>query len=120
MPVKAITDNYHGEVLDSADKFGGNHLTYFSWDKHLMFCSPWAVPLPPSMTFQAFLDDVVKPNIAKHPEATLINWSSAQWMLDGQPLVPEHDKTLAELGAVHKSVFRFLTPELKGIKGSAS
>jgi phenol hydroxylase P4 protein len=120
MAVKAITDDYHGDVMDSADKFGGNQLTYFHWDRHLMFCSPWAVPLPAAMPFQAFVDEVVKPNVAPHPEADQIQWDKVDWTLDGKSITPDPAKSLGELGAVHKSVFRFATPELKGIQGSGS
>ncbi|MDR8406958.1 phenol hydroxylase, partial [Acinetobacter baumannii] len=41
-----------------------------------------------------------------------------QYTLDGQTISPESTKTLAELGFGHKSLLRFVTPELNGYNDS--
>ena len=59
MTIRALRDDYHGEFKDSLEKFGGAQLVYLGWDKHQMFCSSRAFPLPPEMHFQELLDNVM-------------------------------------------------------------
>ncbi len=118
MPVHAITDNYKGQVLDSKANFGGNIVVYFGWDHHLMFCAAKAFPLSPDMKWGDVIAGIMPEAFAQHPEFKQIDWDSAQWLLDNQPVSPEAGQTLAELGADHKSCFRFTTPELKGYQGA--
>ncbi|MBY4676717.1 phenol hydroxylase subunit P4 [Marinobacterium arenosum] len=118
MPVHAITDNYQGQVLDAKANFGGNIVVYFGWDRHLMFCAAKAFPLSPDMRFGDVLANVLPEAFSQHPEFSQINWQTAQWQLDNQPINPQPDQTLAELGADHKSLFRFVTPELKGFRNA--
>ncbi|MFH4122484.1 phenol hydroxylase, partial [Acinetobacter baumannii] len=47
-----------------------------------------------------------------------IDWSKVQYTLDGQAISPESTKTLVELGFGHKSLLRFVTPELNGYNDS--
>lgn len=118
MTIKALRDDYHGDFKDSVEKFGGAQLVYIGWDKHQMFCSSRAFPLPPAMTFQELLDNVMPEAFGQHPEFTKIDWQQAQWILDNQVFQPEHSKSLAQLGIGHKSLLRLVTPELTGYKGA--
>lgn len=118
MTVQALRNDYHGDFKDSADKFGGAQLVYIGWDKHQLFCSSRAFPLPPTMTFQELLDNVMPEAFSQHPEFGRVVWERAEWILDNQSFQPDHSKTLAELGIGHKSVLRLVTPNLTGYKGA--
>ena len=118
MPVRAITPDYKGEVLDRQENFGGNQLVYVGWDHHLMFCAAFAYPVSPEMTFSALLNDVMPTSFNLHSEFSDINWDNAEWLLDSQPFIPQMDVSLKDQGINHKSLLRFNTPELKGYKGA--
>ncbi|MDO6513297.1 MULTISPECIES: phenol hydroxylase subunit P4 [Neptuniibacter] len=116
MPIHAITPEYKGEVLDKLENFNGNQVVYVGWDHHLMFCAAFAYPLPPEMPFRALLDDVMPEAFSLHPEFSKINWDKAEWLLDGQPFIPQLNASLIDQGIGHKSLLRFQTPELKGVQ----
>jgi phenol hydroxylase P4 protein len=120
MPVVSVRPGYRGEVKDRESLFHGNRVVYFNWEKHLMFCSPVAFPLPPSMPFAAVVEEVLPKHWGLHPDFARIDWAKARWTLDGAPFVPDPAKTLDELGVKHKSVLRLTTPGLDGYRGSAT
>jgi phenol hydroxylase P4 protein len=120
MPIVALKPGYSGPVQDTEDKFHGNQLLYICWDEHLLFCAPVALALPPSMPFVALVSQVLPGIYSSHPDFAAIDWSEVVWMNAGQPFEPHHEKSLADNGLVHKSVIRFSTPGLRGIKGSCS
>lgn len=120
MPTIALKPGYAGPQQDTEDKFHGNRLLYICWDEHLLFCSPVALPLPPAMPFGALLTQVLPGVYGSHPDFANVDWSQAQWTHGGAPFKPDPDKSLADNGLVHKSVIRFRTPGLHGIRGSRS
>lgn len=117
MPIHAITNDYQGAVRDAKANFAGNILVFFGWDEHLFFPSPKAAPLNPDMKWSDVVAGVMPELFGQHQEFSQIKWENVQWMLDNQSIIPDPNKTLAELGADHKSCFRFVTPELKGYRG---
>ena len=119
MPVKSIGE-YPLHIKDNVEKFHGNQLVYVGWDQHLMFCAPFAYPLPPDMPFGALLSEVIPPSYSAHPEWEQVNFQTAEWLLDGKSFSPDFNASLKENGVGHKSVIRFKTPELKGIGGTGS
>ncbi len=119
MPVRAITPDYVGEVKDLQANFHGNQLVYVGWDHHLMFCAAFAFPLPPTTTFRQLRDEVMVEGFSAHPEWKEIDWDSTQWLLNGEPFIPQLDVALIDQGIDHKSLLRFQTPELKGFMGAA-
>ncbi|KAB7627385.1 phenol hydroxylase subunit P4 [Alkalilimnicola sp. S0819] len=119
MPVQAMYD-YQGTPKDVQENFHGKQLVYLGWDKHLMFCSPVALPLPPEMPFEALVKEVLPSAYGKHPDFEKIDWDAVAWTVNQQPFTPDMDKGLAEQGIEHKSVIRMRTPGLEGIKGSAT
>ncbi|MCH8531018.1 MAG: phenol hydroxylase subunit P4 [Saccharospirillum sp.] len=119
MTVRALYD-YQGEAKDTQDKFHGNQLVYIGWDKHLMFCAPHCLPLPPDMPFGALVKEVLPGVYDSHPDWAQINWDSVEWTVDQKPFTPDMEKGLAEQGIGHKSLIRFTTPGLNGIAGVAS
>ncbi len=120
MPVAAITDDYRGERLDRVENFHGNQIVYFGWDHHLMFCAPFALPLPPDMAFGRLFEEALPGAFGQHPEFSSIKWDEVEWHLNGEPFEPKPDVGLKDQGIDHKSILRFATPGLNGIAGSGS
>lgn len=122
MSVVALTPDYekHIEFRDLEKNFHGNRVVYLHWEQHLSFCSAIAFPLPPSMPFGAFIEAIVKPHYAAHPDFEKIDWSTVIWSIDDEKKTPDLGKSLEENGLKHKSLVRFWTPGLEGYKGSAS
>ncbi len=120
MTVKAIAD-YPGVAKDTQDKFHGAQLTYIGWLDHLMFCAPFAFPLPPDMPFGAVIEAVIPGAFGTHPDFAKIDWSKVEWARsNGKPFNPDPTKSLAENGLKHKDSITFRTPGLTGIKGTSS
>lgn len=117
MAVQAITPDYTGEIKDRVENFHGNQVVYAGWDGHLMFPAAFAWPVPPHMPFAAFRDQVMADAFGPHPQWEQINWQTVRWTLNGQAFTPDPEKSLAEQGIGHKSLLRFVTPELTGFKG---
>jgi phenol hydroxylase P4 protein len=122
MSVTAITPDYaqKAEYRDVEKNFHGNWVIYAHWEKHLSFCAALAFPLPPGMPFGAFVNEVVKPHYAAHPDAGRLDWADVIWMIDGRRVEPQFEKSLAENGLHHKSLVRFWTPGFDGFRGTAS
>ncbi len=93
-------------------------LLYFGWDEHMMFCAPLAVPLDLATPFGKVVTEVLPQLYAEHPDFSRIDWARVQWFRSATMFTPEHEQTLAQQGFKHKSVLRFRTPGLEGIKGS--
>lgn len=119
MTVRAITPEYVGEVKDTLANFHGNQLVYVGWDRHLMFCSALAFPVPPTLTFRQLRDEVMAQGFSAHPEWSQIDWDSTGWLLNGAPFAPQPDLALIDQGIDHKALLRFQTPELKGFMAAA-
>lgn len=117
MPVTAIGP-YEATPLDAQENFHGLQLVYLCWEKHLMFCAPFTFPLPPNMVFADFIEGVVKPSIAQHPDAALVDFSTATWRLNDQPFTPDRGASLSDNGIGHKSLLHLATPGLNGIAGT--
>ena len=120
MPVIALAPGYRGEVRDRVENFHGNQLVYFGWDRHLLFCSPFTLPLPPDMPFGALVDNVIVPLLGAHPEGASIDWAKVEWLRGETPFTPDTQASLVANGLGHKSLLRLRTPELGGIAGSCN
>jgi phenol/toluene 2-monooxygenase (NADH) P4/A4 len=92
-------------------------LLYVGWDEHMMFCAPLAIPLP-DMRFDEFIARVLPRLYGQHPDFARIDWTRVQWFRSAALFTPELRATLAAQGFHHKSVLRFRTPGLEGLKGS--
>lgn len=119
MSVVAIGE-YEFEAKDKLENFHGNQVVYINWEKHLMFCAPLAFPLSPDMPFGDLVNGLLPQFYGPHQDWEKVDWVKATWLLDGAPFEPDLGKSLADNGVGHKSVLRFTTPGLDGIKGSAS
>lgn len=119
MPVRSIRPDYHGDMKDSADKFGGLQLLNIGWDQHLMFATPLCVPLSPDMPFGALIEGVLPGLFGQHPQFAEIDWSRTRWLRSGEPFSPRLEASLVDNGLVHKATIRFQTPGLEGLEGAA-
>ena len=64
---------------------------------------------------------VVLPEIyGEHPEFEQIDWERTQWFNSKLRFRPDFGKSLEQHGLTHKSLIRFRTPALEGIKRSTS
>ena len=116
MSVTAI-GSYRHTSHDSAARFA-EPLLYIGWDEHMMFAAPVVLPLSPQTTFEQ-LQQKVLPNLyATHPDFGRIDWSRVQWFRGDVMFTPKSADTLAARGFGHKSVLRFRTPGLEGLRGS--
>ncbi|MFJ3482064.1 phenol hydroxylase subunit P4 [Pseudomonas sp. NPDC090202] len=119
MSVTAI-GRYHAEPLDLQHHFHGAQLVYLCWENHLMFCAPFTFPLPPQLGFADFVEQVLKPAIAQHPDAARVDFAQAQWRLNDQPFMPDPHASLSANGIAHKSLLHLSTPGLNGLAGSGN
>ena len=115
-----IKENYTGVNMDAQENFHGNQLIYIGWDKHLMFCAPICVPMTPEAPFAAIVQEVLPGAYGQHPDFEKIDWSTVEWSIDQSPAKPDMDKSLVDNGITHKSLIRFVTPNLNGINGASS
>lgn len=116
MSVSAI-GNYDYTSHDNAADFA-QPLLYIAWDAHMMFAAP-AVQLLAMTTRFAELQSSVLPSLyGVHPDFERIDWSRVQWFCGDRMFTPQPERTLAEHGFGHKSVLRFRTPGLEGLRGS--
>ena len=119
MAVAAVKE-YVGVPKDTQDKFHGAQLTFIGWLDHLMFCAPFAVPLPPDMPFGAIIEGVLPGCFGAHPDFAKIDWSTVEWTKGGQPFHPDPSKSLADNGMRYKDSLTFRTPGLTGFEGMSS
>lgn len=106
--------------LDRQENFHGNQLLYVGWDRHLMFCSPFALLVAPTQSFAELIEQVLRPAIAAHPDSAEADLYRASWYLNDAPFQPDFDASLAANGLRHKDMLRLDTPGLNGIAGSCS
>ncbi|NUA26966.1 phenol hydroxylase subunit P4 [Cupriavidus basilensis] len=111
---------YAFEPADREAVFHGNRLLYIGWDRHLLFCAPHCLALPPSMRLRDVVENVLPGVYGYHPDFARIDWSHVEWLRGSEPWQPDLDRTLEENGLGHKAVIRLRTPGLDGIGGSGS
>lgn len=111
---------YKFESKDKVENFHGMQVVYIYWPHHLMFCSPFAVLVSPDMTFGDFLEQVLRPAVASHPDSAEADFQNAEWKLNDGPFTPDMSATMMGSGIDHKSMLTVTTPGLDGISGSGS
>lgn len=93
-------------------------LLYVGWDEHMMFCAPLAVPFDLNTRFGTIATTLLPALYGEHPDFARIDWRKVQWFRGSTWFTPDPERSLAEQGFHHKSVLRFRTPGLEGIRGS--
>jgi phenol hydroxylase P4 protein len=76
------------------------------------------LPLSLDTTFEQLQTKVLPKLYAQHPDFGRIAWSKVQWFRGDVMFTPKATNTLAAQGFGHKSVLRFRTPGLEGLRGS--
>ncbi len=104
---------------DTVDQFHGKQLLYLCWENHLMFAAPLCFPVPRTRPFGALIRDVLPELYGEHPEFEDIDWKRTQWFDSNKRFIPDVGKSLAHHGIGHKSLIRFRTPALEGIRAPA-
>lgn len=105
---------------DDESLFHGKRLIFLSWENHLMFAAPLCVPLPPTLPFGALIRDVLPELYGEHPEFEDIDWKRTLWFNSNKRFIPDVGKSLEHHGLSHKSLIRFRTPALEGIRKTTS
>ncbi len=105
---------------DTVDQFHGKQLLYLCWENHLMFAAPFCIPVPRTLPFGALIRDVLPELYGEHPEFEDIDWKRTQWFNSNKRFIPDVGKSLAQHGLGHKSLIRFRTPALEGIRETAT
>ena len=101
---------------DHESQFHGKRLIFLCWENHLMFAAPLCVPLPPTLPFGALVRDVLPELYGEHPEFEDIDWKRTQLFNSSKRFIPDVGKSLEHHGLSHKSLIRFRTPALEGIR----
>jgi phenol hydroxylase P4 protein len=91
-----------------------------NWEKHLMFCAPLAIMMPPDVPFSQLVGETLTEAYGYHPDMAKVDWDQVEWTKDNEPFEPRPDASLADNGIQHRTLLRFTTPGLNGIAGSAS
>lgn len=117
MSVNALYD-YKFEPRDKVENFNGMEVLYVYWPNHLMFCSPFALLVSPDMTFGDFIEEVLKPAAASHPDAAEADFLKAEWQLNEAPFTPDASASLKGSGIDHKSMLTVTTKGLDGLAGA--
>lgn len=118
MTVKAIVENYQFTPLDLQQNYGENMLLFIGWDHHTLFCSAHAFVVSPKQTLQELIDGQITAGFSQHPDFENIDWSTVQFSLNRNILNANFSKPLEDLGFDHKSLLRFVTPDLNGFKNA--
>lgn len=113
----AATGNYQHASHDGAARFA-NPLLYIGWDEHMIFAAPVVQMLSLDTTFEELMHKLLPKLYGAHPDFGLIRWEQVQWFRGSTMFTPRPLGTLAEHGFTHKSVLRFRTPGLEGLRGS--
>ncbi len=94
--------------------------SYFTWVGIITPFFARHMPCLPRLNklFGQLIEQQITGGFAQHPDFSKIDWSKVQYTLDSQTISPESTKTLVELGFGHKSLLRFVTPELNGYNDS--
>lgn len=113
----AAVGHYQHASHDGAARFA-NPLLYIGWDEHMIFAAPVVQMLPLETSFEELMSKVLPKLYGAHPDFGLIRWEQVQWFRGSTMFTPRASGTLAEHGFTHKSVLRFRTPGLEGLRGS--
>ena len=118
MTVQAIVEKYQFEPLDLQQNYGENMLLFIGWDHHTLFCSAHAFVVSPKQSLQDLIDGQIQAGFEQHPDFKHIDWSKVEFRLNRNLLQADFSKSLEELGFDHKSLLRFVTPDLTGYQGT--
>ncbi len=107
---------YHFTSRDGEANFA-LPLLYIGWDQHMLFGAPLCQPLAMSTSFSEVIEQVLPKLFGRHPDFAHIAWAKVQWFRSSLMFSPHLQRPIGEQGFGHKSVLRFRTPGLQGLRG---
>lgn len=103
MTIKALGP-YDFPAADRQENFGGDQLVHVVWRNNI-FLVPGCFRVPRSMTWSDFVTQIV------HPWASLdLDYDpdlDAEWFMGDQPITPQPEQTIRDIGVPHKGVLAF-------------
>ena len=104
MSVKAIGE-YDFPSRSREELYGDDQLVHVLWRNNPMMCAAACFRAPKAMPFGEFVSAMVEPWASSDPD--YVPGSAAGWRLEGEPIEPKDDETLADLGVRHKYLLSF-------------
>ena len=117
MTIKHLGDAYDFESFNREEAYGGDINFYINWHKHLMYACPSAYRAPVDMNFRDFLENMLRPDYAQHPDTEKLDFDQCEWTFDHQPWTPDFSKSIKENGIDHMAYLEFTSPGLDGMHG---
>ena len=117
MTVKHLGERYDYPSENRAERYGGDFNIYVRWARHLLYACPSAYRVPAAMPLREFLEQVLRPDYAAHPDTAKLDFARCTWKLDQAEWQPDLERTLAGNGVGHMSYIEFVSPDLDGLHG---
>lgn len=117
MTVKHLGKSYDFESENREERYGGDINFYILWEQHLMYACPSAYRAPVDMKLRDFLEQMLKPDYARHPDTAKLDFENVEWKRDQQPWQPDLEKSLKDNGVGHMDYLQFRSPGLEGLHG---
>jgi phenol hydroxylase P4 protein len=106
-------------MSQESTKDGAQPLLYVGWDEHMMFSAPVCLSLAINrVLFADFISQILPTVYGEHPDFARVDWRTVQWFAADRLFTPKQHQSLADNGLTHRSVLRFRTPGLEGLRGS--
>ena len=81
---------------------------HVQWDDQIFFPVPSAWRVPKTLKWSDFKTQMIDMWAGVDPDYRPD--TATDWRLDDEPIDPQPDQTIADLGIVHKGLVRFRTP----------
>ena len=117
MTVKHLGASYDFPSENREERYGGDINFYIQWERHLMYACPSAYRAPVDMTLRDFLENMLRPDYASHPDTEKLDFDQCEWQFDQEPWQPDLDKSLKDNGVGHMAYLQFRSPGLEGLHG---
>jgi len=95
---------YDLAARDRAEVFAPDQLVFVHFAGTYDFCAPATFRAPGSMTFQEFVEQLVRPWLGSWSTWADLDVSEAEFLLNLEPFEPAWDQALAKQGVVHKAL----------------
>lgn len=117
MTVKHLGDAYEYRSANRVEQYGGDINFYVRWERHMLYACPSAYRAPLAMKLGDFLEQMLKPDYAAHPDTAKLDFSRCVWKRDQTPWQPDLERSIADNGIGHMSYLEFSSPGLNGLHG---
>ena len=102
MAVKSIGE-YKFPSRSRQELYGDDQLVHVYWRHNMFLCAPFCFRAPKAMSWNDFLGAMVNPVFGADPDFDPAT-TAFRWSVDGNPISPTGEETLAGLGVGHKSL----------------